>query len=61
MNDLSSEVLKALEDRPLLPILLMRGLPCPFLRRYTPMELSDIYGEEENEKDNDKDTTKELE
>lgn len=56
---LSADVLQTLEDRPLLPIMLMRGLPCPFLRRYRPMELSDYNDEEENT--NNKDTTEELE
>lgn len=60
MTDLSSEVLKAFEERTALPVLLLHGLPCPFLRRYRPMELSDIY-DEEKEETNITDTVKELE
>lgn len=56
--DLSVEVLIALSDK-VYPRLHALGEPCPFLRYYHPMELSDLYYEEE--KDNDTDTTKELE
>lgn len=58
MTELSSEVLKELEGKKPTPFWGLSS--CPFLLRYRPMELTDIYGEE-NQETNTEDTAEELE